>query len=147
MAKAVRMEAEFLGVQQVLRALGDLGVPEAKKIGRRLLMKFARETREDMRSKAPVGATGKLRKSIKARSTRSGGAQVYADRRQAPHTHFADTGTKDRKTKAGARRGKVEGTKWLTNAQKRAKEKFSSDVARPLMAELVRTIKRGMKGV
>jgi hypothetical protein len=141
MANKVTMSAEFTGVEAVLKALLG-GTPLAKKIARKTFIKFARETREDFRASAPEGATKKLRRSIKARSTRGGGAQVYGDRKVAPHTHFRDAGTKDRKTKKGQNRGKVEGTHWIKKAQERAKARFESSVTLPLVAELKQQLGR-----
>lgn len=145
MAKNFVMSAEYLGSVGILRALAG-GTPLAKKIGKKAFVKFARATRDDMRAHAPEDK-GKLRKSIKARSTRSGGAQVYGDRRVAPHTHFADAGTKARKTKKGANRGKVKGTKWISEAQRRALARFKAEVSAPLLAELANAIKRGATNV
>lgn len=146
MAKNLDMTAEFLGARGLLTALAG-GTPLAKKIGRKAFVEFARKTRDDLRAHAPEGPTKKLRKSIKARSTRSGGAQVYGDRRVAPHTHFADAGTKQRKTKKGANRGKVSGTHWIRKGQERAKARFQSEVAGPLLAELTESIKRSVGNV
>lgn len=143
MAKSLVMTAEYQGAVNLLRVLSG-GTPLGKKIGRKLFMQYARRVRDDFRASAPEGPTKKLRKSIKARSTRSGGAQVYGDRRVAPHTHFRDAGTKQRKTKAGANRGSVDATHWIDKVQKRAKERFQTEVAKPLLHEVAQALKEGI---
>lgn len=143
MANKLDMTADFLVARGLLTSLTG-GTPLAKRIGRKLFTQYARRVRDDFRANAPEGETRKLRKSIKARSTRSGGAQVYGDRRVAPHIHFRDAGTKQRKTKAGANRGSVEATHWITKAQQRARERFQAEVAKPLLDEVVKTLKGGI---
>lgn len=143
MAKNMDMTAEFITARGLLKTLTG-ATPLAKKVGRKLLVQYARRVRDDFRASAPEGDTKKLRKSIKARSTRSGGAQVYGDRRVAPHTHFRDAGTKQRKTKAGANRGSVDATHWIDKAQKRAKERFQTEVAKPLLHEVAQALKEGI---
>lgn len=146
MANKLNMTAEFLGADALLKALAA-GTPLAKKIGRKAFAKFGRETRDDMRAHAPEGETKKLKKSIKSKETRGGGVKVYGDRRIAPHTHFRDAGTKERKTKRGANRGKVVGTHWIENAQARAKARFQSNVADPLLKELASKLKGSLPHV
>lgn len=106
------------GLQDVLIGLSGKRVDDAKKAMKAKGLEVVRAARDDLRAKVPVlagardwkGRSGDLRRSIKAKSTRSGGAVLYADRSGGPsgkgyHIHMVDKGTKKRATKRGANRG------------------------------------------
>lgn len=111
-------------------------IPGAKNMARKRFVRFAGEVREDMRRGAPKDF-GDLKKAVKSRSTRSGGAQVYVDKKRAPHWYVSgEGGTKDRKTKKGAARGRVKQKQWIEPARMRAKVRFRADVLEPAMKDM-----------
>lgn len=128
----------------LIRLLAGGHTPTAKKLHKKLSYKFVREERDKLRSSAP-DRTGKVRKAVKARTTRSGGGAVFVDKRRAPHFYFVEAGTKKRRTKKGANRGSVDARPWIKPWREKARARVRTDVMEPLVAELKRAILQGMK--
>jgi hypothetical protein len=142
MAKEAHVDMRV--AEGLLKLLTGKHTPTAKKIHKRLSYKFAREERDKLRSSAP-DRSGKTRKAVKARTTRSGGAAVFVDKRRAPHFYFVEAGTKKRRTKAGANRGSVDARPWIKSWRESAKARVASEVVTPLLNEVKRAILQGMK--
>lgn len=118
--------------------------PTAKKIMKRLAYRFAAQERTKLRAATPKDQ-GKLRKAVKARTTRSGGAAVFVDKKRAPHFYFPEAGTKQRRNKAGANRGKVTARPYIKPWREAAKARVVTEVTQPLMHELANAIRKGIK--
>jgi hypothetical protein len=118
-------------------------IPGAKNLARRRFVRFAAEVREDMRRGAPR-KEGTLRKAVKSGSTRSGGAKVFVDKGKAPHWYMSgEGGTKERKTKKGAARGRVKQKQWIEPARARAKARFRASVLEPAMQDIKNLLLNG----
>lgn len=111
------------------------GTPLAKKVFKRLAYSFAAKQRALLRSAAPKDK-GKLRKAVKARTTSSGGAAVFIDKKRAPHFYFGEKGTKARKTKKGANRGKVSAKPYIAPWREQARAAVGADITAPLLREV-----------
>jgi hypothetical protein len=70
---------------------------------------------------------------------------VFVDKKRAPHFYFPEAGTKDRRTKKGAGRGKVTATPYIKPWREAAKARVTNEVTQPLVRELVATISKGLK--
>lgn len=117
--------------------------PTAKKVFKRVAYAFAARQRDKLRASAPKD-TGKLKRAVKARTTRAGGAAVFVDKKRAPHFFFPEAGTKARANKKGANRGKVNATPYIEPWRKQAQDAVSSEITRPLLAELKAQVLKGM---
>lgn len=118
--------------------------PTAKKIMKRLAYRFASQERDKLRSAAPKDQ-GKVRKAVKARTTRAGGAAVFVDKKRAPHFYFVEAGTKVRRNKKGANRGKVNARPWIKPWREQAKARVVEEVTQPLVRELAAEVRKGMR--
>lgn len=127
----------------LLKILTGMHVPTAKKIGRKVFYRFVAQERGTLRTMVPV-REGRLRRAVKARTTRAGGAQVYVDKSLAPHFHMPESGTKDRATKKGWRRGKVTAKPYLAPWRKNAQARYHNEVVQPLLQELMAAVNKGM---
>lgn len=106
---------------------------------------------------APVGKTGNLAESIgvvkasaKSLGSRGLGAVTAGPRRQRPYKGFAghlvEYGTKVRATKKGANRGKMPAHPFAESAWETTKEEVEGGVNRELGKEVVRIMKRTLRG-
>lgn len=123
------------GREAVNRALSGTRTADAKRISKKVFYRVASGARDDLRNKAPR-RKGALRKAIKARTTRGGGAAVVVDKSRAPHWYVSgEGGTKDRKTKSGAGRGRVVKKPWIAPVRERLHKEFpaiATEIAREL---------------
>lgn len=128
----------------LVKLLAGGHTPTAKRLHKKITTAFAARERQVLRGQAPTDS-GKLKKAVKSRSTRSGGAAVYVDKRKAPHFYFVEAGTKERQTKKGAKRGKVNAKPWIAPWRKAAHARYKSEVLEPLVGELKAAITKGLK--
>lgn len=91
------------GMEELRRTLVDVSPSEGRRIARRTVTKVARQVRDAVRQRAPVGATKNLYRSIKSRRSRGkpdeANAEVFADKSggrtgKGYHWHFLEFGTR-----------------------------------------------------
>lgn len=124
-----------------------------KKVGRKYVRKAVTEAtksfKQDLRRATPK-ATGVMRKGIRSSfKMKSSGAGFFKlrigfDRSKAPHALLIEEGTKLRRTKSGANRGRVAPQHFLrglTNAQARA---ISQRIAERLKVYLEAILKKSL---
>ncbi|HTU15635.1 MAG TPA: HK97 gp10 family phage protein [Solirubrobacterales bacterium] len=86
---------EIVGLAQFRRDLGKIDKDLSKEINR-YLRQIATSARDTARSNAPLGATGKLRRSIK-HSVKSKEMSLYSDLEYAPAHEWGTSGKPDSK--------------------------------------------------
>jgi len=82
------------------------------------------------KARAPVGKTGNLRKSIKAKYFFKDGpaATVMPRAKQAPHRHLVAYGTGPRAQKSGKSTGVMPGDKFMDGAETSANAYFNASI-------------------
>lgn len=135
---------EVEGIGEVKRLLSGATVAFAKNASKRLFTGFAASVRNDLRQAAPVRA-GKLKGAIKSKSTKAGGAKVYAAKPEGAHAHIVRKGTKDRKTKAGANRGAMPANARMQAVLDAAPERFRSEVGTRVIADIKKQVEKGLR--
>ena len=88
-----------------------------------------KEARTALKSAAPRGKTGKLRRSVKIIRRASARkpplvGMVGFDRSKAPHAHFVLFGTQSRKREDGSSTGSIEGNDFLTPITERMRRQY-----------------------
>jgi len=146
------IKLEVKGAAEVEKMLRELAPKEAKKAMRKALRDSAKYVKAKAQRNAPVD-TGLLRRKLKIRAAkRSGGKRfkrgrfgvgVYSglpgkgqNTGEAFYGYFHEVGTKQRKTKAGHNRGKLEPNPWLAPALYRNKNKVRQFFVRSLRRHL-----------
>lgn len=106
-------------LHSLLRRLNRLPGNVARRHLRRAYSSATTLLRRAVRSLIPV-RSGTLRSALKkkVRVRREGGyGMVYVSARIAPHAHLIEFGTKERTTKSGAYRGRVEPVEFMRRAR------------------------------
>ena len=111
------------GIKELTETLKTVSPAEGTRIARRVVVRIARDARDKARQRAPVGATGNLRRSIKSRRRRGkpgwAESEVYADRSGGKtglgyHWHLVEFGTGPRTTKGGKSTGSMPAQPFIT---------------------------------
>lgn len=147
MANKVTMKLE--GLDKALEALSGKNVGVAKREVKKRAYGITRTTRDRLRAASPVGATKNLRKSHKARTTRSGGAEVFVDRSGGPsgkgyHIHIVTEGTSKRATKAGANRGTMPADDYVSPIVEAAQTQVRTEMSPEVLDAIVKNIERNL---
>ena len=87
--------AEIIGLNELKGMFRNLEKLPDKRKAASIFYNRAKELRDAMRSKAPQGPTGNLKRGIVAKRFKKGaGAFVAIDYRIAPHAHLVERGTR-----------------------------------------------------
>lgn len=139
---------EIVGLERLKDALKDVTPRVANNILRGYIADHARILRSRLRSTAPVGPTGNLKKSIFMRMRRSRGdtigAEVYT-KGQGYHWHLVEYGTKKRETKAGANRGAARPKPFVRRALSMTRKDFDREMEAKFVKRLKATLERELK--
>lgn len=146
----IKISLKAAGIEGMMEALaGAPSVKFAKATARAAFTKFARETRDQLRSRTPVN-TGNLKKATQAKGTQGGGAKVYVARDGSStgkgfHSHIVEKGTKQRRTKKGANRGRSAAQNYQAPVLAAARARFDGEITKRLRDELIRKLKSDVR--
>ena len=106
-----------------------------------ILYDAAKDLAKVMRSNAPKGPTGNLKKSLRARKLKryAGGnaaAGAGVDRKKAPHAGFIEFGTGERQQKTGKGTGSVTAKPFIRPAWDANKERITRKVIDQLKGQI-----------
>lgn len=142
------MSLEIVGLERLKDALKDVTPRVANNILRGYIADHARILRSRLRSTAPVGPTGNLKKSIFMRMRRGRGdvigAEVYT-KGKGYHWHLVEYGTKSRQTKSGANRGVARPKPFVRRALRQTRDDFDREMERKFINRLKSTLERELK--
>lgn len=145
-SKAVYLE---IGPAMALlkEALSPQAIPLVKNAFRRASLAFAKGTRDRLRA-ATRKRTGNLSRAEKHKGTKGGGAKVYVDKSggtsgRGYHWHLLERGTKSRKTRKGAARGKMPASPYVNQVTDDAAARFNSEIVPALVAQVRKKLEGG----
>ena len=102
---------------------------------KKIIKKYSKVTAREARSRAPIGPTGNLRRSIRAKDvSQLIGAEdglaktVVARKPKGPHRHLVELGTGPRYTRSGAYRGVMPARPFMEPAERAVAPAFSREI-------------------
>lgn len=131
-------------LEMLRRAISKDATPLVKNAFRRASLEYAKDTRDKLRG-ATKKTTGNLAKAEKHKGTKGGGAKVYIDKSGGTsgrgfHWHLVERGSKDRKTRRGAGRGKMPASPYINQVIDQAAAEFASAIIPKLVAQVRRKL-------
>lgn len=152
------MNVTITGVKEVDAMLKGLSGKAAERISSAALSGGTTVLRREMRKAAPVGKTGKLKKSIGSRNekdkrtgVRSAKAGINVGRQRkttirAPHGHLVALGTNDRYTDQGFSRGAMPKNDFIRDATAKAQGQLHPAMIARAKKALARELEKAKRG-
>ena len=137
-------------IRRMREAFRKLPSKVGRKYCRKAVTEATRPLRQELRRITPKGRTGKLRKGISQQfkySPRDAGLFKYRlgfDRKKAPHALLLEAGTKVRRTKKGANRGRGPALKFFQQYIEAKAANVGERIAAALKKYLEDAMKEGM---
>ncbi|MEX3713651.1 HK97 gp10 family phage protein [Cytobacillus horneckiae] len=92
---------------------------DIKKELKKITRQTTNRTRKDMKAEAPVGPTGNLKASVRAKYFEGGLSSTVVPRKpKGSHRHIVSYGTQRRRTKSGANRGVMPANPAMANVER-----------------------------
>lgn len=134
-------------MDMLYRALSPAAIPLVKNAFRRDSLEYARQTRDKLRA-ATKKKTGNLSRAEKHKGTKGGGAKVYVDKSggtsgRGYHWHLVERGSKVRKTRKGANRGKMPASPYVNQVIDKAAAEFATDIVPRIVAQVRKKLEGG----
>lgn len=134
-------------VVMLQEALSAKAIPLVKNAFRRAALGYAKQTRDRLRA-ATKKHTGNLSRAEKHKGTKGGGAKVYVDKSGGTsgrgfHWHLVERGSKGRRTRKGANRGKMPASPYVNQVTDAAADRFAAEIIPGIVAQVRKKLEGG----
>lgn len=118
------------GLQNTLIHINNYSENQKKEI-KKVVRQTTNRTRRDMKAVAPVGPTGNLKASVRAKYFEGGLASTVVPRRpKGSHRHIVAYGTRQRRTRKGANRGIMPANPVMANVERNHEAFYQAEIRR-----------------